>query len=133
MPRRLNLLLLLPLLPCLAGGCCVADRLVLGQNHAALDPAGAGRRVVTAAGGRAVECWVARSPGAMSAASNNEPAAFVLLFVGRGARVDPWVVPVAESWGDRPVEVWGVNHPGFGGTDGPGRLDLIVPDALAVY
>lgn len=120
--------------PLLAGGCGVADRLVLGANHAAVpDPAGAYRRAVPAVDGRSIECWVARSPGAASAASPNEPAAYVLLFVGRAARVEPWVAAVAEAWGDKPVEVWGVNHPGFGGTDGPGRMDRLVPNAVAAY
>jgi len=40
MHRRLCLLLL-PFLPFLAGGCCVADRIVLGSNRGAVDPAGA--------------------------------------------------------------------------------------------
>ena len=141
--------LLLPLLACLAGGCGVADRLVLGVNRAALDPAGADRRVVTV-DGRAVECWVARSPGATSPAATSpaattpgptsvpsgggrEPAAFVLLFVGRASRVEPWVAAVADSWGGRPVEVWGMNYPGFGGSDGPPRLDRVVPSAVGVY
>src|SRR5439155_12173538 len=43
--------------------------------------------------------------------------------------------PVEESldWGDKPVEVWAVNHPGFGGSTGPPRLSRFGPAALAAY
>jgi pimeloyl-ACP methyl ester carboxylesterase len=40
---------------------------------------------------------------------------------------------VAEGYGDRPVEVWSVNYPGYGGSAGPARLASIGPAALAAY
>jgi pimeloyl-ACP methyl ester carboxylesterase len=38
-----------------------------------------------------------------------------------------------ERWGDFPVEVWMVNYPGFGHSQGPATLSSIVPAALDVY
>lgn len=111
---------------CCAGGC--TDSLVLGPSRHAIDPGGALRRVVTVDGG-AVECWVARSPAARAA----EPEAFVLFFPGTRSRAEPWTRVVADGWGGRPVEVWGVNYPGAGGSDGPPRLARVGPNARGVY
>jgi pimeloyl-ACP methyl ester carboxylesterase len=107
---------------------CSADSLVLGENHASIDLGGAQRRVVSA-GGRSVECWVVRSPGAAA----GQPRAFVLMLEGKGGRAEEWVGQVAESWGRRPVEVWGMNYPGFGGSAGSARMADVVPAALAVF
>jgi hypothetical protein len=103
------------LLLCFAGGC-TDDSLILSPNHEVVDPAGATRQVVRV-NGRAVECWVARSPSART----REPEAFVLLFPGKGDRADRWTAAVANSWVDQPVQMWGINYPGSGGTDGPIR------------
>jgi pimeloyl-ACP methyl ester carboxylesterase len=40
---------------------------------------------------------------------------------------------VANGWGSRPVELWGMNYPGCGGSEGPTRVAAVGPDALAVY
>ncbi|HWE97557.1 MAG TPA: alpha/beta hydrolase [Tepidisphaeraceae bacterium] len=109
---------------------CVGDALVLGSNHEKID-AGKARRRIVHADGRAVECWVARSPGAME--PGHPPAAYVLVFIGKGDRADRWIAPVAGAWGAKPVELWGMNYPGSGGTDGPTQLSSVVPDALATY
>src|SRR5262249_45818455 len=41
--------------------------------------------------------------------------------------------PVAKQWGDRPVEVWVVNYPGYGQSTGPASLSAIPGAALAAY
>ena len=107
---------------------CTADSLVLPANHESIDPAGARRHVIHV-GGRAVECWIARSPGV----AGREPHAFVLFFVGKGDRVDRWIMNVADAWGGRPVELWGMNYPGSGGSTGPPKLAQVTPDALGAY
>lgn len=107
---------------------CSADRLILGQNRKWIDP-GSARREMMEVHGRSVECWVARSPGA----ERREPQAFVLLFIGKGSRVDGWIARVADSWGDKPVEMWGMNYPGSGGSDGPVSVAQVGPDELALY
>ena len=109
-----------------SAGC--ADSLVLDTNHLQLNP-GSANRTTIALEGRTVECWVSRSPGA----SAKNPEAFVLFFVGKGDRADRWVGDVASAWGDKPVEVWGMNYGGSGGSDGPPRLSDVSPDALAVF
>jgi uncharacterized protein len=108
-------------------GC--ADRIILGGNHDKVDPTGARPQVIRA-NGNAIECWIARSPGA---SDGREPEAFVLFFVGKADRADRWVTAVAGAWGRRPVEVWGMNYPGSGGSDGPVKLASVAPSALAVY
>ena len=119
-------LLLMASLLALVGGC--ADSFILPSNHDLISPSGLGRRVVVVNGKR-VEVWTKRSPGA----ADREPEAFVLHFGGNGDRADRWLGVVADGWGRRPIEVWGMNYPGCGGSDGPTRLAAVGPNALAVY
>ncbi len=109
-------------------GGCSADWVILGSNHDSLDASGLTRQVITH-DGRAVECWLARSPGAQS----REPEAIVLFLPGQRARAEPWTAMVAGAWGDHPVEVWGLNFPGYGGSDSTGRLADVAPSAIAAY
>jgi hypothetical protein len=112
----------------IVGVDCNANRLILGSNHDMVS-AGTAHREIVKASGRSVECWVARSQGPQT----QEPEAFVLFFVGKGALVNEWIDAIAQAWNPRRVEVWGMNYPGSGGSDGPVQLSLVSPDALAVY
>src|SRR5437588_12288007 len=112
----------------LASSGCLADRLVLGENHERIDAGGATRRLVQMSDGK-VECWIAPSPGAR----DREPAAFVLYFVGKDDRADRWIHNVATGWAEKSVEVWGMNYPASGGSDGPRRIARGGPAALAAY
>lgn len=123
----LVLLILLPSASLISFGC--ADRMVLGENHDTVDPAGATSTLIHA-NGRAIECWRTRSPGAKN---GREPEAYVLFFVGKADRADRWITAVAGAWGDKPVEVWGMNYPGSGGSDGPAKLENVAPSVLAEY
>ena len=76
-----------------------------------------------------MEVFVARSPGARSAG----PRAYVLEFCGNATRAEYVINYVADRWGDRPVEVWVMNYPGFGASTGPAKLDAIAQASLATY
>ena len=133
--RRLLALLAILAVACLLTGSCSADRLVLGTDPGApADTGGATRRLIER-DGITVECWVARSPGARGQAGSpaREPEALILYFTGKGTRAETWTAVVADGWGGRPVEVWGVNYPGFGGTTGPPRMSRVGPSALVAY
>ncbi|HWE01795.1 MAG TPA: hypothetical protein VG326_05245 [Tepidisphaeraceae bacterium] len=106
---------------------CNANTQVLGWNQETLD-AGIAKPHFLAVGGRRVECWVARSP----AASSREPRGFVLFFVGQGDRTDRYMNEVANAW-EKPIELWGMNYPGSGGSQGPAEIARVGPSALAVY
>ena len=109
------------------GGC--ADRLILYPSTDPLYVRGTSRLEVPAQGRRPVEIWTARSSGAVG----REPEAFALEFVGNASRAEYMAAAAAGEWGSRPVEVWAVNYPGYGGTPGPARLADIPPAALAAY
>jgi uncharacterized protein len=106
---------------------CLANQLVLGENHQTINPQGAHRRLVQS-GPATIECWIADSSNVPAGG----PDAFVLLLTGKGARAETWTAVVAEVWG-KPVEVWGMNYPGSGGSSGPARLDEVVPWTEAVF
>ena len=97
-------------------------------NNARID-AGRARQHLIVVNGRAVEYWTERS----TAAAARPPRAFVLFFAGKGDRADRIIGAVAGAWHDRPVELWGMNYPGSGGSAGPACMHCITPDALAVY
>jgi uncharacterized protein len=128
--RRLRFALIFYLALFLLLSCAHAtDRLVLFPTTESIDARGAQRELLRLAVGTHVELWHARSPGAAAA----EPAAFVLFFTGNADRADRWAASSAASWGDKPVQVTGMNYPGFGGSTGPARLASIAPAAAATY
>jgi pimeloyl-ACP methyl ester carboxylesterase len=110
--------------------CGCTDRLILYPSTAALHVSGTERTTTTLAEGGTLEIWRARSRGAERA---GRPKAFVLVFIGNAARAELTAGFFAQDWGDRPVEVWAVNYPGYGGSTGPARLASIPPAALAAY
>jgi hypothetical protein len=132
-PRKAKRLLTRALVLCaaaLAVGFGCADNLILSSNHAPIDPHGATPATLRTAEGKALEYFVARSP---AAAAGKEPEAYVLFFVGKGDRAERWLTIVAGAWGERPVELWGLNYPGSGNSDGPAKMADVPPAALAVY
>jgi hypothetical protein len=108
------------------GGC--ADKLILFPNTDPEDPAGARRETIAFQNGQ-LEILIARSPGART----REPAAYVLTFTGNAGRAEWSASADAAEWGDKPVEVWAVNHPGFANSTGPAKLSRLAPAALAAY
>jgi pimeloyl-ACP methyl ester carboxylesterase len=121
--RRWGLLVLLGLvvtsLGLAAGGACtsVTSRLLLFPSRGEIDLGGAERRMVPDAEG-AVETIRARSPGARTAPAR----AIVLCFYGNADRAERWVRGEADAFGSWPVEVWGVNYPGYGRSEGRATL-----------
>jgi uncharacterized protein len=111
----------------LFGGC--ADFFILYPTTDRYAVAGTTRREIAVSGRKPVEVWTARSAGARA----REPEAFVLEFVGNASRAEAMADMVAQEWGVRPVEVWAVNYPGYGGSPGPARLAAIGPAALAAF
>jgi pimeloyl-ACP methyl ester carboxylesterase len=107
----------------------VADRLIEFPTTGPVDAQGAQRQLIKTPAGDNIELWLARSPGA----ANAPPQAFVLFFVGNADRADRWASFNAAQWGNTPVEVAGMNLPGYGGSTGPAHLDKIGPAALAAY
>jgi dienelactone hydrolase len=73
-----------------------------------------------------LEAFTARSPGA----ANAEPRAFVLRFSGDAAGAGKFS---AGRWGQRPIEAWVVNYPGYGQSTGPRTLKALADGALAAF
>jgi hypothetical protein len=125
--RRLLLTLLgAELLVVLMAGF-LADRLILFPSTGPVPAVGATRHLAPYAGGQ-LEFFVARSPGCVG-----EPAALVLDLLGNAERAEYAAPADAALWGDLPVEVWALNHPGFGQSTGPAALSRLGPAALAAW
>ena len=107
----------------------LADRFLLHPWRTPIDARGAERRTLPGEGGP-IEFWVARSPGA---AASGGAQAIVLEFCGNGTRAEQIAAYRAALWGERPVEVWVMNHPGYGGTVGRARLSALPAAALSAY
>ena len=109
------------------GGC--ADRMILFPSTHPVDADGAVPRTFTYDGAQ-IEIFTARSPGAVR---SGEPAAYLLEFTGNATRAEDITSYVAHRWGDRPIEAWVMNYPGYGASTGPAQLKRIPPAALAAY
>src|SRR5687767_10837415 len=97
------------------GGC--ADRIILIPTTHPINAGAAEMRTIPFRAG-VLEFWTARS----EAAKRSEPAAYLLEFTGNGTRAESVAAWIASRWGDRAVEVWVMNYPGYGGSTGPARL-----------
>jgi pimeloyl-ACP methyl ester carboxylesterase len=105
-----------------------ADHLILFPSRHPI-PTGGETRLTTLGPKGTVEIWSLRS----DACKGREPAAMVLHFVGNASRAEAEGRYVVDQWRDWPVEVWAVNYPGYGDSDGSAKLASIPPAALAAY
>jgi uncharacterized protein len=108
----------------LLGGC--ADKFILFPSTHAVR-ARAERRTIPYAGGE-LDVVVTRT----ALAAKNGPDAYVLTFTGNAGRAEHHADDVAD-WEHRAVEMWAVNHPGFGKSTGPAKLSRMPDAALATY
>jgi uncharacterized protein len=111
----------------LTTGC--GDVFLLHPSTTPFDAQGA-HRLTFDHNGKKIEVYSALSPGALAAGA---PQAFALYFTGNASRAESSATPLARYWGSRPVEVWAMNYPGYGGSAGSARLTKIQDAALATY
>ena len=109
---------------------CIADRAILHPPQGRLLAGRAQSIAVESPRGRKIEVWTARSP---AAATEDDVEAYVLEFCGNATRAEQIAQFVADRWHRYPVEVWVMNYPGYGASEGRPRLDDIPPAALATY
>jgi uncharacterized protein len=107
----------------------LTDQLILFPTTQRIDAYGATRETIPFQNGE-LEIWTARS---RLAQQRNHVDAFVLRFYGNADRAERWVALEADAFGERAIEVWGMNYPGFGGSTGPARLKRMSPAALAAF
>jgi pimeloyl-ACP methyl ester carboxylesterase len=105
------------------------DRLILFPTTAPIAANGALRKALPFENGL-LEVWTAES---QTAQRKGAADSHILRFYGNADRAERWVAAEAEMWNDRPVEIWGMNYPGFGGSTGPARLSRIGPAALVAF
>jgi hypothetical protein len=104
---------------------CIADFVLLWPPHRdATSPTG---RLLVDEGG-AIEVFVTPSAGA-------EPDAFVLAMFGNGELADAPAAELAAILAEHGMhaEVWGVNYPGYGRSDGRASLDGVARSARRAY
>lgn len=76
-----------------------------------------------------VEVWIEQA----GVAEGTSPRLFVLKLLGTGGRAERASDHPADVWSDVPLEIWSVNPPGYGGSQGGARLAKLAPAASAVY
>jgi pimeloyl-ACP methyl ester carboxylesterase len=107
----------------------LTDQLILFPTTQRIDAHGAARQTIPFQNGE-LEIWIARS---RLAQQRNHVDAYVLRFYGNADRAERWVALEADAFGERAIEVWGMNYPGFGGSSGPARLIRMSPASLAAF
>jgi len=105
------------------------DQLILFPTTHRIDAHGATRQTIPFQNGE-LEIWTARS---RLAQQSNHVDAYVLRFYGNADRAERWVALDVDAFGERAVEIWGMNYPGFGGSSGPARLKRMSLAALAAF
>lgn len=106
----------------------ITDCLLFPTTNA-IDARGATRKLISFEK-KNLEVWTAKSKKAQA---SGEADVHVLRFYGNADRAERWVALEAEMWNDRSVEIWGMNYPGFGRSDGPAHLTNIAPAALTAF
>jgi pimeloyl-ACP methyl ester carboxylesterase len=106
-----------------------SDQLILFPTTQSIDAHGATRETIPFRSGK-LEIWTARSH---LAKQHGEPDACILRFYGNADRADRWVALEADAFGERALELWGVNYPGFGGSSGPARLKSMGEAGVAAF
>jgi pimeloyl-ACP methyl ester carboxylesterase len=109
-------------------GSFLADKVLLHPSRHPMSTFGATPRYLPTPIGN-MEIYVARS----SSAIGTTPERFVLRLMGNASRAEREATEIALRWNDEPTEVWALNYPGFGGSDGKAKLDHLVPAATAVW
>jgi len=107
----------------------LTDQLILFPTTQRIDAHGAARQTIPFQNGE-LEIWTAQS---RLAQRRNHVDDYVLRFYGNADRAERWVALEADAFGERAVEIWGMNYPGFGGSSGPARLKRMSPAALAAF
>lgn len=115
------------LLVAMFGGC--ADTLLLFPTNDSIETKGAIRSEVAVANATPVEVFVRQvniPPGGV-------PEAYLLVLDGNGGRAE-----YAVFWGDdiarnHPLEIWSMNYPGYGRSQGKAKLASIPPAVLAAF
>jgi len=105
------------------------DQLILFPSTQPIDPHGAARETIPFRNGE-LEIWTARSP---LAKQHDRVDAYILRFYGNADRAERWVALEAEAFGERAIDIWGVNYPGFGGSTGPARLKRMGESGVAAF
>lgn len=105
----------------------LADRLLLWPQKSKPAPNLATKKALPFEGGE-LEVFAARNK------QTEEPKLFLLRFYGNADQAGPWVGPEANAHvNSEPLEIWGVNYPGFGGSTGKATLAGVAKSALASY
>jgi pimeloyl-ACP methyl ester carboxylesterase len=105
------------------------DQLILFPSTQLIDAHGAVRETIPFHNGE-LEIWTARSH---LAKQHDRVDAYILRFYGNADRADRWVALEADAFGERAIDVWGVNYPGFGGSTGPARLKRMGEAGVAAF
>lgn len=107
------------------GGC--ADKLILYPSSHAIPVKGAEQRTLPFEDAT-LDVWTTRTP----LARESGPEAYVLVFVGNADRAEHHITDT-HTWNAKAVEIWAVNHPGYGASTAPARLSVMPRAGLAAY
>lgn len=110
-------------------GTTFPDQLILFPSTQPIDAHGATRQTIPFHNGD-LEIWTARSH---IAKQDDHVDAYILCFYGNADRADRWAALEADAFGERAIDVWGVNYPGFGGSTGPARLKRMGEAGVAAF
>ena len=138
LPRKAAGLLSLGIAIALSGGGC-ADRLLLYPSVQPIDSEGATSHLLRVHG-RVVEVFIAGpikpgqiNSGQIKSRQIGQPSGYVLDFCGNATRAEQIASDSARRWDAQGLEVWAMNYPGYGQSEGPASLASMPMAALGVF
>ncbi len=113
----------------LMGGGCI-DGLLLHPDQKPVTTVDHAQDRILVERNQKVEVYVTRS---IALADGAAPAGYVLEFTGNASCARDVLTESRSRWSKLPVEIWVMNYPGFGKSDGPTTLKSVLWIALATY
>ena len=94
----------------------IADRMILEPSRDPIDSEDRQRRWIESPVGK-IEAWIVRR-----APTNGAETVFAIKFPGTGGRAERGGPHPCEVWPDVGFEIWTINPPGYGGSEGRAQL-----------
>ena len=106
----------------------IADLLIMRPSRNPVAALGKTRKTIPYRRG-ALESWNCR----IGTANEDDVDLFILKFSGTAARAERANHHPMDNWNDLRAEIWSVNPPGYGGSDGRASVTKLASSGLAAY
>ena len=106
----------------------IADKMILDQSRDPIDPEDRRRATIEVSSGK-MEAWI----WSECSGAEEQPSFLALKFPGAGGRAERGGPHPCDIFRDSPFDVWTINPPGYGGSDGQASVAHMVETAECAW